>query len=111
METKQFIEKFIKEREEWKHQEKARVTEENRKISEYARQQSEREESRKEAKRQADATRNAIYEKLSAEMADKEKSRMELEDLRIDLYAQEEDERLKIKEKVRGVGMCGLLAC
>ena len=100
METKQFIEKFIKEREEWKVQEKARIEEENRKIAEYGRQQSQREESRKEAKRQADAARNAIYDKLSAEMADKEKARMELEDLRIDLYAQEEDERLNMKEKV-----------
>jgi hypothetical protein len=33
-------------------------------------------------------------------MADKEKGRMELEDLRIDLYSQEADEKRKLREQV-----------
>lgn len=41
-----------------------------------------------------------MYEKLAKSMADKEKGKLEFENLRIELYEQEADERLKAREQV-----------
>ena len=100
LQTKEFIEHFIRERAKWKEEEAKRIEEENRKILEYAKKQEQKEEARKEALREAADARNAIYEKLKQEMESKEKHKQELEDLRIELYAQEEEERLKRVELI-----------
>jgi hypothetical protein len=64
LETKQFIEQFMKEREEWKRQEKERQDEENRKIAEYARLQKLREDEVISKKKAREAGKDAIYDKV-----------------------------------------------
>jgi predicted aminopeptidase len=64
IETKQFIELFMKEREEWKRQEKERQDEENRKIAEYARLQKLREDEVISKKKAREAGKDAIYDKV-----------------------------------------------
>nr|KAJ3420778.1 mannosyl-oligosaccharide alpha-1,2-mannosidase [Polyrhizophydium stewartii] len=90
-ETKQFVEDFMKERERWHQMELERQELENQRIEEYARLQREREQELENKKKTIEAGKNAIYDKLAAEMQIKERAKLELEELRIDL-AQEEQE-------------------
>eukprot|EP00842_Homolaphlyctis_polyrhiza_P001011 jgi/Hompol1/1910/HPOL_000225-RA len=90
-ETKQFIEDFMKERERWMALEQERRNLENQKIQEYANMQHSREVQLEKKKKSAEAAKNAIYERLAAEMQRKEQFKVELEQLRIDLAQQEQE--------------------
>ncbi|KAJ2999521.1 mannosyl-oligosaccharide alpha-1,2-mannosidase [Globomyces sp. JEL0801] len=97
-ETKLFIENFMKEREEWKAEEKRLQEEENQKILEFAKLQKEREDKAVTKKKTLEAGKDAIYDKLAAEIENQERLKSELENLRIDL-AQEEQEALARKKE------------
>ncbi|OAJ43246.1 hypothetical protein BDEG_26619 [Batrachochytrium dendrobatidis JEL423] len=95
-ETKQFIEAFMKEREHWRQMEQERQNLENQRIQEYAHLQYQREALLENKRQTVAAGKNAIYDKLAAEIQFKEKEKLELEELRIDL-AQEEQEAVARK--------------
>ncbi|KAJ3019748.1 mannosyl-oligosaccharide alpha-1,2-mannosidase [Thoreauomyces humboldtii] len=98
-ETKQFIEQFIIEREEWRREEAARQIAENKRIEEYARLQRVREEAQKDVKKHRDDERTVIYDKLAAEMAREEREKAELEQLRVDLYQEEQEEASRLRDQ------------
>ncbi|KAJ3292805.1 mannosyl-oligosaccharide alpha-1,2-mannosidase [Rhizoclosmatium sp. JEL0117] len=98
-ETKQFIEDYLAERERWRESEHQRVLAENRKIEEYAYLQNQREQNMKEKRKNMDDEKNIIYDRLASEMARQEREKAELEQLRIDLYQEEEEERARNKDQ------------
>ncbi|KAJ3281715.1 hypothetical protein HK104_011316 [Borealophlyctis nickersoniae] len=98
-ETKQFIEDFMTEREDWRRKEKMRQEAENRKIEEYARLQLQREEEQQQQKKKADDEKNIIYDKLAAEMERQEREKAELEQLRIELYQQEQEDAARRRDQ------------
>ncbi|KAI9363412.1 tumor suppressor, Mitostatin-domain-containing protein [Zopfochytrium polystomum] len=100
-ETKQFIEEFMQERERWKEQERLRQVAENQRIQEYARLQIQREEEMREKRKAIDEEKNVIYDKLAAEMERQERAKAELEQLRIDLYQEEAEEKERARDQVR----------
>ncbi|KAJ3194601.1 mannosyl-oligosaccharide alpha-1,2-mannosidase [Entophlyctis luteolus] len=98
-ETKQFIEEYLLEREQWRHDEHERQLAENRKIEEYARMQNEREQNIKNKRADMESEKNIIYDRLASEMEKKEREKAELEQLRVDLYQEEEEERARLKDE------------
>lgn len=98
-ETKTFIEQFMKERQEWLEIEHNRQVEENAKIAAFAKLQKDREDDANTKKKMLAAGKDAIYDKLASEIANKEQMKAELIDLRIDL-AQEEQEAQARKREV-----------
>ncbi|KAI8817754.1 tumor suppressor, Mitostatin-domain-containing protein [Fimicolochytrium jonesii] len=100
-ETKQFIEKFIVEREQWRREESARQEAENRKIEAYARDQAARAQAQQDVKKHRDEERTVIYDRLAAEMDQREKAKAELEQLRIDLYEEEQEEESRRRDQER----------
>lgn len=99
-ETKDFIDLFIVQRQRWKEEEQQRIEEENRKIAEYAQMIEEREQLKSQKKQKEEQKRDAIYDMLAKEIEEKERSKQELEDLRIALSTEEEAEEAKRKEMV-----------
>lgn len=97
-ETRQFIQQFMSEREDWLKKEKLRQEEENKKIAQYGQMQLQREKDLQNKKKLVAADKDAIYDKLASDMATQEKVKLELEELRIDL-AHEEQEALKREEE------------
>lgn len=63
-ETKEFIVKFIEDRQKWKHEELSRIDEENRKIAEYAQMKEAKEAERKAAQKAEEEHRAQIYERV-----------------------------------------------
>ncbi|KAJ3234446.1 mannosyl-oligosaccharide alpha-1,2-mannosidase [Chytriomyces hyalinus] len=98
-ETKQFIEDYLHEREEWRIAEHERQIAENRKIEEYARLQNQREQNLKDKRKNMDEEKNIIYDRLANEMARQEREKAELEQLRIDLYQEEEEEKARQRDQ------------
>ena len=98
-ETKRYIADYIKNRAAWKSEEQARQDFENRKIAEYAALQARRGEEKREKLALVEAGRGQIYEILAADMDGKERAKEELENLRIELHWEEENERLRKKEE------------
>ncbi|KAJ3051021.1 mannosyl-oligosaccharide alpha-1,2-mannosidase [Rhizophlyctis rosea] len=98
-ETKQFIEDFMREREEWRQKERDRQEGETRKIEEYARMQREREEELAKVKRSVQSERDVIYDKLAAEVERQERQKAELEQLRIELYQEEQEEAARQRDR------------
>ncbi|KAI8910624.1 meiosis-specific nuclear structural protein-like protein 1 [Powellomyces hirtus] len=98
-ETKQFIEKFIIEREEWRQEEAARQIAENKRIEQYAQLQREREQAQQDVKKHKDDKKSVIYDKLAAEMKRKEEAKAELEQLRVDLYQEEQEEESRRRDQ------------
>ncbi|KAJ3321333.1 mannosyl-oligosaccharide alpha-1,2-mannosidase [Boothiomyces sp. JEL0866] len=97
-ETKKFIEQFMHEREQWKEEERRLQEEENRKIAEFAQLQKNREEKVEIKKKTIAAGKDAIYDKLAAQIEYQEKMKAELEDLRIDLAQEEQEAQARRKE-------------
>ncbi|KAJ3275578.1 mannosyl-oligosaccharide alpha-1,2-mannosidase [Terramyces sp. JEL0728] len=97
-ETKKFVEQFMHEREKWKEEERLRQEEENRKIAEFAQLQKLREEKVEIKKKTIAAGKDAIYDKLAAEIEHQDRMKAELEDLRIDLAQEEQEAQARRKE-------------
>ncbi|KAJ3029295.1 mannosyl-oligosaccharide alpha-1,2-mannosidase [Rhizophlyctis rosea] len=98
-ETKQFIEDFMREREEWRRKERERQEMENRRIEEYAALQRQREEEVMMQKRKVEGERRGVYDKLAAEVERQERAKAELEQLRIELYQEEQEEAARQRDR------------
>ncbi|TPX34506.1 hypothetical protein SmJEL517_g02867 [Synchytrium microbalum] len=98
-ETKEYIAKFMVERQEWQTAEQARQEEENKRIEQFAVMQDQRVQEKVEKKKEEEQARDKIYNKLASSMATQELLRTELEELRIDLSQAEGDERARRQEE------------
>ncbi|KAJ3329704.1 hypothetical protein HDU76_007345 [Blyttiomyces sp. JEL0837] len=98
-ETKQFIEDFMEERIQWREQERQRQIAENQKIEAYAKLQHEREEDIRRKKKTMADEKNVIYDKLATEMERQDRAKAELEQLRIELYQEEEEEKARARDQ------------
>ncbi|KAI9144538.1 tumor suppressor, Mitostatin-domain-containing protein [Paraphysoderma sedebokerense] len=98
-ESRQFIESYLNQRQEWKRLEQQKMEEENQKIELYAKMQREREADLAAKKKANEDQRGAIYEKLASEMEAKEKFKEELEEVRIELSQQEQLDRDRQREQ------------
>lgn len=97
-ETKQFIEEYITQRQEWRKREEERIKLENQKIEEHAVLQARRYEEATSKKMTASNERGIIYDRLAAEMNRKESEKRELENLRLELYKEEEEESARLRD-------------
>merc|ERR1719197_929613 len=98
-ETKEYIESFIKEQEEYKEKRRLEIEAENAEIREYAEQVMAREQALRLAREKDQNTKDAILERMSKQMAQRQKEADELEALRNELVIQETEERVLQKEK------------
>lgn len=97
--TRQYAQEDAVDRARWRELERARQEEENRKISEYVATQHAKDEARKERQRALEAAKDLIYQRVANEMALKERSKDEIENLRIELHLQEQEEHERKKEQ------------
>merc|ERR1711871_73288 len=98
-ETRQYIDKFMVDREEWKQQQQRQVEEENRKIQEYAAKvQQRQEEERLKAQSKSDE-QDRILARITDEINRKAQEQAELEELRVELEVQEVEEKVLEKER------------
>ena len=99
-ETKQFIQDYIVQRQEYKKAELERIKLENKKIEDYAKFIEQREKDLSTKKLEESKGRSEIYERLAAEMERKDQEKTDLEDLRLALYLEEESEANRMFEQV-----------
>ena len=93
------IEEFVKEREKFKHVHAAQLEAEKQEIRDYANRVMERETAARMATEKDQNAKDAILEKLSADMAKRQLEADEMENLRNELVIQETEERIIIKER------------
>ena len=93
------IEEFVKEREKFKHVHAAQIEAEKQEIRDYANRVMERETAARMATEKSQNSKDAILEKLSADMAKRQLEADEMENLRNELVIQETEERIIIKER------------
>jgi len=98
-ETKEYIATFIAEQEEYKEKRRLENERENAEIRAYAEQVMGREQALRLAREKDQNSKDAILEKMSKEMAARQKEADELEALRNELVIQETEERVLQKEK------------
>jgi len=98
-EIKGYIETFIKEQEEYKEKRRLENEAENAEIRAYAEQVMAREQALRLAREKDQNSKDAILERMSAEMAARQKEKDEMEALRNELVIQETEERILQKEK------------
>jgi len=98
-EIKGYIDKFITEQEEYKRIRQKEVEAENAKIREYADQVMAREQALRLEKQREQNAKDAILERMSADMAKRQKEADDMENLRNELVIQETEERILQKEK------------
>merc|ERR1719387_1521684 len=97
-EIKGYIDSFIAEQEEDKEKRRLENEAENAEIRAYAEQVMAREQALRLAREKDQNTKDAILEKMSAEMAARQKAADEMEALRNELVIQETEERVLLKE-------------
>jgi len=98
-EIKEYIDQFIEEQERYKQVRVAEMEAENAKIREYANQVMQREQQLRLAKAKEQNAKDVILERMSADMAKRQKEADEMEALRNELVIQETEERILLKEK------------
>eukprot|EP00026_Physarum_polycephalum_P006218 Phypoly_transcript_06260.p1 GENE.Phypoly_transcript_06260~~Phypoly_transcript_06260.p1 ORF type:complete len:560 (+),score=139.64 Phypoly_transcript_06260:77-1756(+) len=98
-ETREYVENYLHEREDWKRREKERMEEENRKIAQYAEYKQNREDTTAAQKKIIQDEKNRIFEKLSSEADAKRQKQQELEQMRLEMHLEAEEERQRLKEK------------
>jgi len=98
-EIKGYIESFIREQEEYKEKRRLENEAENAEIRAYAEQVMAREQALRLAREKDQNTKDAILERMSAQMAQRQKEQDEMEALRNELVIQETEERVLQKEK------------
>eukprot|EP00316_Scyphosphaera_apsteinii_P001161 CAMPEP_0119342570 /NCGR_PEP_ID=MMETSP1333-20130426/104971_1 /TAXON_ID=418940 /ORGANISM="Scyphosphaera apsteinii, Strain RCC1455" /LENGTH=550 /DNA_ID=CAMNT_0007354803 /DNA_START=49 /DNA_END=1702 /DNA_ORIENTATION=+ len=98
-ETRKYIDDFIKQREEYKAKREREIAEENEQIRTYAEKVMTRELELRIAREQEQNSKDAILEKLSADMARRQAEADEMERLRNELMIQETEENILMKEK------------
>ena len=77
--TADYIEEFLRKREEWKEHERQMMEEENRRILEFSQQQQNREEGRMEEKRLLEEAKSKVQQKLSEAIAEKQQADEEMD--------------------------------
>lgn len=97
--TKQYIQEFQKQREIWKAQERAIMEEENRKIQEYAAEQQQRDDVLKANKQAKEAAVEALQAKLYDQIEAESKYREEMEQVRQELYVEEQEQANRHRER------------
>jgi len=98
-EIKSYIDQFIEEQEKYKAIKVQEIEEENAKIREYATQIMAREQAVRLEKQREQNAKDEILEKMSADMAKRQKEADDMETLRNELVIQETEERILQKEK------------
>ena len=98
-EVKSYIESFIREQEEYKEKRHLENEAENAEIRAYAEQVMAREQALRLSREKDQNSKDAVLEKMSAQMALRQKEADELEALRNELVIQETEERVLQKEK------------
>lgn len=98
-ETRQYIDDFIKEREQFKREQMEQMEMENAKIRKYAEQVMTRELELRMAREKDQNTKDAILQEMSAKMAMRQAEQDEMDRLRNELILQETEEAIIQKEK------------
>ncbi|RKO96193.1 hypothetical protein CAUPRSCDRAFT_12114, partial [Caulochytrium protostelioides] len=98
-ETKNYIQSYLRQREAWQEAEKRRQEEENKQIAEYAHVQQSRQESYAARREEIEKRKEDIYQRLATEMDAAERSKNEMEDLRIALALEEDAYQAKLAEE------------
>ena len=98
-EIKGYIDNFIREQEEYKKIRQQEIEAENEAIRAYAQQVMAREQALRLAREKDQNAKDEILERMSAQMAQRQKEADELENLRNELVIQETEERVLQKEK------------
>jgi len=98
-ETRKYINDFIKQREAYKAERMAEIEEENALIRDYAEKVMTREMELRLARERDQNNKDAILEKLSTDMAQRQAEADEMERLRNELIIQETEESIIQKEK------------
>ena len=98
-EIKGYIDNFIREQEEYKKIRQQEIEAENAAIRAYAQQVMAREQALRLAREKDQNAKDEILERMSAQMAQRQKEADELENLRNELVVQETEERIIQKEK------------
>ena len=98
-EIKGYIDNFIREQEEYKKIRQQEIEAENAAIRAYAQQVMAREQALRLAREKDQNAKDEILERMSAQMAQRQKEADELENLRNELVIQETEERVLQKEK------------
>lgn len=96
--TRAYIEEFKAKREQWKKEELQRQQEENRKILEFAQQQTNRETSRMDAARVKEEAMSKLQEDLSYRIRMEKEQQFEMERLRQELYLEEQEQFARNQE-------------
>lgn len=97
--TRQYIDEFKKQRELWKQQEKEIMEAENRKIAEYSKEQKARDDVLKANKIAKDAAVEKLQQKLFDQIESEAKYREEMEQVRQELYLEEQEQAARHKER------------
>ncbi|KAL3909128.1 MAG: hypothetical protein SGPRY_009536, partial [Prymnesium sp.] len=94
-----YIDHFIKEQEAYKKIKQDEMEAENDKIRQYAEQVMAREQALRIEKQREQNAKDELLDRMSADMAKRQKERDEMENLRNELVIQETEERILQKEK------------
>jgi len=97
--TKQYIEEFKRNQEIWKQQEKEQLEAENRKIAEYSRVQKDRDDILKANKKAKEDAVEKLQQKLFDQIESEAKYREEMEQVREELYLEEQEQATRHKER------------
>lgn len=97
--TKEYIHEFKKQREAWKQQEKEIMEAENRKIQEYAKEQKHRDDVLQANKKAKEEQVEKLQQKLFDQIESEAKYREEMEQVREELYLEEQEQAVRHKER------------
>ncbi|KAJ3338983.1 mannosyl-oligosaccharide alpha-1,2-mannosidase [Gonapodya sp. JEL0774] len=98
-ETQRDLAEHLAYRQAWKLAESQRLAEENRRIAEHAAALADREARARAAKKDKDEEKNALYQQVARTIEGQEKAKAELEELRIEVYRAEQDEKERQQEQ------------
>lgn len=98
-EIKSYIDAFIVQQEEYKHKRRVEIEEENAKIRAYAEHVMAREQAMRLEREKDQNAKDAALEKISGDMAARQREKDEMDNLRNELVIQETEEKILQKEK------------
>lgn len=98
MATQEYIIEFQKARDAWKREEEARIAAENERIKQYVTMKYQRDTQLDDIKKHRDAAKALVQERIAAEISEKERERLEMEDIRQELALEEQEEKIRRQE-------------
>ncbi|KAG7509829.1 hypothetical protein JOB18_006232 [Solea senegalensis] len=96
--TKQHIEEFKRQQDEWRRMEQERMEAENRRIMEFVKRQQLVEESRMAKMREREKAKEQLQTMLSKKIEEEKKQREEMERVLEELYLEEQEEANRMRE-------------